>query len=139
MRCMVRNAGALLAMVWSGAAAALAGPVNIRTTVESLNPAALVRWDRRTLGEAEPLADSASLATGLGEPPLADASFPNWLPERLTLTRAVPTPAEQVRPEAVVIPLPAPIWLGVAGLGCAVFVARVLNPCAAAMRWRPLR
>jgi hypothetical protein len=136
MRCLFRNAGALLAMVWSGAAAALAGPVNIRTTLEGLKPAAIVRTDRRAFGDVEPFTDLAARV---------DDARRQWFPEwaapapHVSAATAATTaaPAGQIRPQAIVIPLPSPVWLGLAGLGCAVFVARVLDPRLGACRALP--
>lgn len=119
MRCILRNAGAFMAMVWSGAVGALAGPVNIRTSLETLNPAAIVRADWRPFAQVEPLAARASLA------PVARRQ---WFPDRDGIAPPAVLAAPRVRPAAIVIPLPASVWFGAAGLGCAVFVAQVLNP-----------
>ena len=136
MRCLLRNAGAMLAMVWSGAAAALAGPVSIRTS-ENLNsafsPTAIVQPDWQPVTGVEPLIE---LASHLDEFRAA------WFPEDAALASSAPAwasawSAQEARPAAIVIPLPAPAWIGVAGLGCVVLVARVLNPCL--RQWRALR
>ena len=123
MRCIWRNAGAFLAMIWSGAAAALAGPVSIRTALDYFDPDAIVRADWRSLGDVEPLTD---LAAHVG------AVRQQWFPDGLALAAPpvppVPIAVAEVRPAAVVIPLAAPVWLGLAGLGCALFAARVIDP-----------
>src|SRR5687768_16590382 len=119
MRCLLRNAGAMLAMVWSGAAAALAGPVNIRTSDNfgsAFSPAAIVQADWQPMTDVEPLIE---LASHLGEVRAA------WFPEDADLASRAPAWAaawapQQARPAAIVIPLPAPAWIAVAGLGCVV-------------------
>jgi hypothetical protein len=128
----------MLAMVWSGAAAALAGPVSIRTSESfssssAFNPAAIVQADWQPVTDVEPLIE---LASHLGEVRAA------WFPDDVALASSAPAWAsswapQQARPAAIMIPLPAPAWIGVAGLGCVAFVARVINPCL--RQWRTLR
>ena len=134
MRCFLRHAGAMLAMVWSGAAAALAGPVSIRTSESFISssafmPAAIVPADWQPVTDVEPL---IALASHL------DEVRATWFPEDvMTASSVSASTPQQARPAAIVIPLPAPAWMGLAGLGCVVFVARVINPCL--RQWQTLR
>ena len=133
MRCLLRNAGAMFAMLWSGAAAAVAGPVSIRTSDASFgsafDPAAIVQPQWQPVSDLEPLIELSLHLREVGE---------TWFPHSPALHSTVliaPVPAQ--RPAAVLIPLPAPLWIGVTGLGCIALVARVINPCL--RQWRALR
>jgi hypothetical protein len=117
MRCFVRNAGATLAMIWS-AAIARAGPVHIRPTFD-FSPAAIER------PQAEPIRDLVMplrLSMAGGEPNI------EWFPEILTLQPAIPIAAAPSRPAEIMIPLPAPAWLGVLGLGVYILGRRIAGP-----------
>ena len=108
MRCLLRNAGAMLAMLWSGAAAAVAGPVSIRTSdpvTAEPDPAAIVQLDRDVSDE--------SIA---------------WFGENLALQPIIAVAKDARGPAAIMIPLPGPIWLAVGGLSAVLIVARVFNP-----------
>ena len=114
MRCFVRNAGAVLAMIWSGAAAAaIAGPVTISTSGD-LTVAAMVQVD------SKPASDIETWAKLMARPHGVDDIAP---PPSVPLVAAPPTPA------AIEIPLPSSAWLGLAGMSSACFfVARVFTP-----------
>ena len=117
MRCFVRNAGAMLAMFWS-AAVARAGPVHIRPTFD-FSPAAIKQPQAEPTGETmRPL----RLPIAASEPRIA------WLPENLALQPATPMVAAPDRPLAIMIPLPAPICLALAGLGSIFIFARPFYP-----------
>ena len=100
MRCFARNAAAaMLVILFSGAAAAPAGVVAIRASA-ALNaqprPAAL-------------------------DPP-SDTWFPTviaWEPVPVASPHVLAPP----RTPAILIPLPAPAWLGIAGVACALLAA----------------
>ena len=118
MRCFVRNAGAMLAMIWS-AAVARGGPVHIRPTFDMLSPAAINLPQPEPVGE---LVKPLRLSMTAGEPNIA------WFPEILARQPGIPMIAAPGRPVAIMIPLPAPICLALAGLGSIFILARRFDP-----------
>ena len=95
MRFFLRHAWAMLAMVWSGAAAALAGPVSIRTSENfssssALHPAAIVQADWRPVTDVEPLIELASHL---------DEVRASWFPDDvMTASRMAAWAPQQARP-----------------------------------------
>ena len=117
MRCFVRNAGTMLAMVWS-AGVARAGPVHIRPTFD-VSPTAMKQPQAEPAGE---LVMPMRLSIAAGEPRFA------WFPEILALQPAIPIVAAPGRPVEIMIPLPAPVCLALAGVGGILIFARRFDP-----------
>jgi hypothetical protein len=125
MRCLLRNAGAMLAVFFSSAAAALAGPVGIRTPdlVRSLSPAGITEVDWQPPSASRPVMYLSIYAAEASE---ADkAWFPRIAFEPVVTDAAASAAAP--RTAAVLIPMPTPAWLGAVGLGAALLAARTLD------------
>jgi hypothetical protein len=121
MRCFLRNAGTMLAMIWS-AAVARAGPVHIRPTFD-FSPAAIEQPQAEPVGE---LVMPLRLSLTGGEANIA------WFPEIRALEPGILITAAPGRPAAIMIPLPAPAWLAVVGLGVYILARRIAGPISVA-------
>ena len=106
MRCTLGNAAMMLVILLPCAAAA---------------PAAMVEMHTSQAFDLEPLPRSLPARA-------EDAWFPDVMPSAAAAVLAPNVSTPPPRSSAILIPLPAPLWIGIAGVGCALAAARVARP-----------
>ena len=107
MRCTLGNAAMMLLILLPCAAAA---------------PAAMVEMHTSQAFDLEPPPPPRSLPARAD-----DAWFPDVMPSAPAAALA-PNVSTPPRSTAILIPLPAPLWIGIAGVGCALVAARAARP-----------